>query len=205
MIYSSLLMTSLTQIVIATSNRGKLIELAAALNELNVELLTLKDFPGVIEAPEEGDSFAEIALQKATFYYEQIRLPVLAEDSGLVVPALRGFPGTQSARVANSDAERIRFVLDKLKSAQDRSAFFYCSMVFTSGDETIQSDGRCDGTITETPRGTLGFGYDPVFQPDGSLQTFGEMNVEEKANCSHRARALQMLLPKIKSRIQNNP
>ena len=202
---SSLLMTFLTQIVIATSNHGKFVELEAALKNLNVELLTLKQFPRIPEAPEEGNSFAEIAIRKAAFYYEQIQLPVLAEDSGLSIPALGGFPGTLSARVASTDADRIRTILEKLKDVKDRSAFFLCSMVFMTSVKTTQVEGRCDGFITESPRGTLGFGYDPVFQPEGSSHTFAEMNLQEKAIYSHRARALLQLLPQIKNRIQNNP
>jgi XTP/dITP diphosphohydrolase len=198
-------MTRLTKIVIATSNRGKLIELEDALKVLNVQLQTLNDFPGILEAPEHGNSFAEIAIGKAAFYHQQLQLPVLAEDSGLVVLSLGGYPGTRSARVANTDTERIRIVLEKLNGVQERSAFFHCSMVFMTSTETILAEGRCNGMITEQPRGHLGFGYDPVFQPEGSVHTFAEMDLSEKANCSHRARALRRLLPQIRNRIENNP
>jgi XTP/dITP diphosphohydrolase len=205
MIHSSLLMTRLTQIVIATSNRGKFIELQDALRVLNVQLLNLNDFPGIREAPEDGNSFAEIALGKAAFYYAQLQLPVLAEDSGLVIMALGGFPGTRSARVANTDHERISIILEKLNGVQDRSAFFHCSMVFMTATESILAEGRCNGMVTEYPRGTLGFGYDPVFQPEGSVHTFAEMDLPAKAICSHRARALRRLLPQIRSRMANHP
>ena len=202
---SSLLMTFLTQIVIATSNHGKFVEIEAALKHLNVELLSLKQFPDVTEAPEEGDSFAGIAIQKAAFYHKKIQLPVLAEDSGLIVPALGGFPGIRSARIANTDRERISILLDRLKGLKDRSAYFLCNMVLLEFGNRIQAEGRCEGTVVEQPRGTLGFGYDPVFQPLGSSHTFGEMDLKEKANYSHRARALLQILPQIKNRIQNRP
>ena len=144
----------------------------------------------VPEAPEEGDTFEEIARKKANFYYHQIRKPVLAEDSGLVIPALDGFPGILSARIAETDSERIRIILDKLKAETNRSAFYHCSMVFMSSSGIIETQGRCEGSIAETPRGALGFGYDPVFVLQETDRTFGEMNLEEKAKHSHRGRAL---------------
>jgi len=195
----------LNSIVIATSNRGKFLELQDGLKDLNLPLLSLQEFPEVPEAPEWGRNFEEIALNKARFYKEQLQLPVLAEDSGLVIPSLEGFPGIFSARIAPTDAERIQIILEKLQGKIERSAFYYCSMVFLDSEGMMESKGRCDGHIVETPRGSLGFGYDPIFCPDNTERTFGEMNLQEKSHYSHRGRAFRQLLPQLRSRISGNP
>jgi XTP/dITP diphosphohydrolase len=190
--------------VIATSNRGKFLELQQGLKDLNLSLHSLQEFPEVPDAPEVGSNFEEIARNKATFYYERVQLPVLAEDSGLVIPSLDGFPGIFSARIAPSDSERIQIILAKLQGKLERSAFYVCSMVFFDSIHMIESKGRCDGYIIETPRGSLGFGYDPIFCPEKTRKTFGEMNLEEKAHYSHRGRALRLLLPQLKNRFPDN-
>ena len=194
----------MTPIVIGTSNRGKFLEIHAALKTFNIPLLSLKDFPDVHEAPETGHTFEEIARNKAAYYFEKTRLPVLAEDSGLVIPALDGFPGIFSARVAETDCERIRIILEKLQGQNDRIAFYHCSMVFWSSHTTLESEGRCDGTIAISPRGNLGFGYDPVFIPQNSERSFGEMTLEEKELISHRGIALQRILPQLQAWVRNN-
>jgi XTP/dITP diphosphohydrolase len=190
-------------LVIATSNQGKFVEIKDVLRDFNVRLLSLKDFPGISEAPEEGDTFAEIADHKASFYFHHIQLPVVAEDSGLVIPGLGGFPGIRSARIGASDADRIQVVLDKLKDRKDRFAFYHCSMVFRSHEVNLAAEGRCDGAILDAPRGTRGFGYDPIFQPEGTSKSFAEMSLQEKAAYSHRGRALQKLMPLLRNRIQD--
>jgi XTP/dITP diphosphohydrolase len=194
-----------TEIVIATSNRGKFLELQDGLKDLNILLQSLHEFPDVPEAPELGTSFEEIAVNKARFYYERLQFPVLAEDSGLVIPSMEGFPGIFSARIAPTDSERIQVILSKLQGKSERSAFYYCSMVFLDSKGMMESQGRCDGHIIETPRGSLGFGYDPIFCPEKAGRTFGEMNLQEKAYYSHRGRALRQLLPQLKNWIPDNP
>jgi XTP/dITP diphosphohydrolase len=188
-----------TEIVIATSNRGKFHELRDGLKELNLPLHSLQEFPEVQEAPEVGTNFDEIARNKARFYFERLHLPVVAEDSGLVIPSLDGFPGIFSARIAPTDSERNRIILEKLQGSPDRSAFYYCSMVFLDSKGMMEAKGRCDGHIIETPRGSLGFGYDPIFCPEATSRTFGEMNLQEKALYSHRGRALMQLLPLLRN------
>jgi XTP/dITP diphosphohydrolase len=187
------------ELVIATYNKGKFAELQAGLQGLGFRLLSLQHFSNVPEAPEEGETFSEIALKKAEFYAEHTGFAVLAEDSGLLIPALDGYPGIFSARIANTDAKRIRLVLEKMKSQKDRSAYYHCSMVCLSKAFVQQTEGRCDGNLTETPRGDLGFGYDPIFQPENSERTFGEMTIAEKAPFSHRGRALQKMIPLIRN------
>lgn len=187
------------KIVIATSNRGKFLELQHGLEDLNLPLHSLQEFPEVEEAPEIGKDFDEIARNKAKFYYERLHLPVLAEDSGLVIPSLDGFPGIFSARIALTDSERIQIILEKLKDSAERSAFYYCGMVFFDYKGMMEAKGRCDGHIIEKPRGSLGFGYDPIFCPETTSKTFGEMNLEEKAYYSHRGQALRQLLPQLRN------
>jgi XTP/dITP diphosphohydrolase len=182
------------ELVIATYNAGKLRELQAGLQNYGFRLLSLSDFPGIPEAPEDGDSFSEIALKKAQFYAEQTGSAVLAEDSGLVIPVLNGYPGIFSARIGDTDAERIRIILEKMKVHKDRSAYYHCSMVYLSSTHQLETTGRCDGTITDAPRGNLGFGYDPIFQPENTDRTFAEMTVAEKAPLSHRGRALSQMI-----------
>jgi XTP/dITP diphosphohydrolase len=193
------------KIVIATSNRGKFLELQDGLKHLNLPLHSLQEFPEVEEAREVGTDFNEIARNKAKFYYERLHLPVLAEDSGLLIPSLEGFPGIFSARIAPTDTERIQIILAKLLGKTDRSAFYYCSMVFLDSKGMMESNGRCDGQIMETPRGSLGFGYDPIFSPEKTGKTFGEMDLQEKAQYSHRGRALRQLLTQLRNWIPENP
>ena len=186
-------------LVIATSNHNKFFEIRSSFGQLGIriQLLSLRDFDTVPEAPESGDTFAENALQKAQFYYKYLHQTVLAEDSGLVVLALDGFPGIQSARIAPDDSSRIRILLEKLTPGMDRFAYYVCSMVFIHSDKVFAVEAHCDGTIVKAPDGDQGFGYDPVFRPAGAAKTFGKMTVKEKSQYSHRARALQQMIPHI--------
>jgi XTP/dITP diphosphohydrolase len=190
-------------LVIATFNENKYLEIVKALGPLKIRTLSLKDFSGEIpESPETGKNFAENAQQKAEFYSKFLDgRPVLAEDSGLVIPSLNGFPGIHSARIAADDRERIDSVLKRLPTlpaqSGSRFAYYVCSMYFISGDHQTSAEARCEGTILEAPRGNSGFGYDPIFQPDGSEKTFGQMTLEEKSHYSHRAKAAAKISPAI--------
>lgn len=185
------------RLVVATSNSNKFFEIRSSFGQLGVriQILSLRDFEDVPEAPETGNTFAENALQKARFYYGQLHQSVLAEDSGLVVPALEGFPGIHSARIAPDDPSRLRVVLEKLVPGMDRSAYYVCHMVFIHRDNVFAVEAKCTGTIVETPEGELGFGYDPIFRPESAHKTFGSMTVKEKSQYSHRARAVQLMIP----------
>ncbi len=183
------------ELIIATTNPGKLVEIHSGLLALGLDLRSLHDFTAMPEAPEEGNSFADIAANKAKYYWNLLRKPVLAEDSGLLVHALDGFPGIFSARIASDDASRIRIILEKLRPHTDRTAHYFCGMTVYTGNDLIRAEGRCDGQITGAPRGNLGFGYDPIFEPVESGLTFAQMNPEQKARYSHRGRALQNLIP----------
>lgn len=182
-------------LVVATTNEDKFFEIRTALGQIGIALYTLKSF-AQIEPPEEtGSTFLENARLKATCYFQTLQKPLLAEDSGLVIPSLGGFPGIHSARVAPTDADRIRLVLDRLGSSSDRAAFYQCSMVFLFQGQQYEAEGFCQGRITGEAVGDRGFGYDPIFQPDGSPRTFGEMSIREKTNFSHRGKAARELIP----------
>lgn len=184
-------------LIIATHNQNKFFEIRLALGPLRVPIFSLKDFPDVPEAPETGNSFSENASMKADFYYEILRKPLLAEDSGLVIPALNGYPGIYSARIAGNDADRIGLILKKLRGAVDRSASYVCDMIFVTGKERESAEGICRGMIVEAPEGNQGFGYDPIFRPEESLKTFGQMTMKGKSNYSHRSQAVRKLLPQL--------
>ena len=184
-------------LIIATHNQNKFFEIRLALGSFRVPVFSLKDFPDVPEAPETGNSFSENARMKADFYYEILQKPLLAEDSGLVIPALNGYPGIYSARIADNDADRIALILKKLEGSADRSASYICQMVFANGKETPSAEGICRGMIVEAPEGEQGFGYDPIFRPEESMRTFGQMTMKQKSNFSHRGHAVAQLLSRL--------
>ena len=184
-------------LLIATRNPGKVRELEEILRGMAVRLLTLADFPDTVEAEETGATFAENAALKAISYARQTGLPALADDSGLEVAALGGAPGLHSARYAGaaaSDADRIARLLAELERTGDpeRRARFVCAVAFVDGEAAQPRifTGTCAGRIAPQARGAGGFGYDPLFIPEGYAQTFGELPSEIKQLISHRARAL---------------
>jgi XTP/dITP diphosphohydrolase len=185
------------ELLIATRNAGKVREVRELLSDLAIALRGLQDFPLTTEVEETGATFAENASIKALAYAAQTGLWAIADDSGLEVDALGGAPGVYSARYAGahaSDAERIELLLYELERTGDayRRARFVCAIAVADPQGNIKqvSEGRCEGRIAHAPRGTRGFGYDPVFVPEGHEQSFGELPSEIKAKISHRARAL---------------
>lgn len=199
------------RLVFATRNRGKLRELR--------QLLTPGDFPGgvellglddiqVPEIPETGETFAENAEAKARGVMQATGLPALADDSGLEVDALDGAPGVRSARYAGpdaSDADRIALLLRSLDGvpARRRSARFRCVVAFVDPadpDRVHLHEGSCEGQILEAPRGSGGFGYDPVFFAPELGQTFAEAPPEQKNRLSHRGRAMRSLIAELRER-----
>lgn len=189
------------QILVGTKNAGKVRELENLLAEIPVELQSLDEFENVIEPEETGASFADNAALKAVYYSEKTGLAALADDSGLEVSALNGAPGVYSARYAGKDsssAEKIAKLLEELENSgnEDRSARFVCVIVLTNeaGEIIFQAEGICDGKIANEPRGENGFGYDPVFIPEGFDETFGELSNDVKSRLSHRARAITKII-----------
>lgn len=182
-------------LVVATGNSGKLKEMQAYLADLNWEL-TLK--PAEIDIEETGDTFAANACLKASQVAQVTGNWAIADDSGLQVDALGGAPGIYSARYGKTDEERIGRLLRELTD-KNRAAQFMCAIAIArpDGNITLQSQGTCRGEILSTPRGTAGFGYDPIFYVPAYQMTFAEMPPELKHKISHRAQAFQNLLPQL--------
>ena len=189
------------QLLIATHNRGKLIEYQEMLADLPFELVTLDDVGIRDDIEENGATFAENARAKAFEYARRSGLLTLADDSGLEVAALGGEPGVHSKRYAGenkNDPDRIAFLLDKLRGVprDQRAARFRCAIaIATPRGELHECDGTCEGLIEFTPRGTNGFGYDPVFLFPERGRTMAELSSEEKNKVSHRARATEHARP----------
>src|SRR5215216_3211025 len=184
-------------LLLGTRNPGKLIEITSILADSGWSFSSLEEFPNVGEAKENFTTFGENAIAKAQFYAVATGLCALADDSGLEVEALGGAPGVFSARYAGSnatDADRRTLLLSELGKTGDttRRARFVAVVAISKpcGEILNISEGTCSGTITFSPRGTGGFGYDPLFIPDGYEQTFAELPDTIKNQISHRARAL---------------
>jgi XTP/dITP diphosphohydrolase len=190
------------RLLLATRNRHKLVELRRILGpELPVRVLGLDDVPAYPEAPETGATFAENALLKAREAVRHSGLPAVADDSGLAVDALNGMPGVLSARWAgraHDDTANLRLVLDQIADLPDdrRGAAFICAaaLVTPAGTERVV-EGRLDGVLVRAPRGSGGFGYDPIFLPAGETRTTAELAPADKDAISHRGRALRALAP----------
>jgi XTP/dITP diphosphohydrolase len=192
------------RVVIATHNPGKLKELRELLSPHGVEAVSVTEL-GLAEPEETGSSFAENARIKATAAARAAKLPAFADDSGLVVEALGGAPGILSSRWAGPDKDfgrAMRVIGEKLKGQgatdpEKRRAAFVAALCLAWPDGHMEEfEGRVEGTIVDVPRGAQGFGYDPLFLPNGFTRTFGEMSAEEKhglppraPGVSHRARA----------------
>ena len=205
------------ELVIATRNPGKFREVAAVLAELGeaVRLRSLAEFPDVPEVPETGRTFEENAMRKARTVALATGLPVLADDSGLEVDALGGAPGVHSRRAAGegaTDPERIAWLLHRLEGVppERRTARFHSvvALAVPAPDGTVQVDtfhGTVEGRILDTPRGTGGFGYDPVFLVVELGRSMAELSLEEKNRISHRARALRQMLPRLAALARRSP
>lgn len=175
-------------LVVATGNLHKVEEYRELLGGQQVELKSLADFPACPPIEENGSSFRENASIKAAAASKYCAAPAFADDSGLEVAALDGRPGIHSARYAGPGEDRIAKLLGEMKGKTDRRARFVCVIAIALNGEVIETfEGSVSGVITESPRGEGGFGYDPVFQPDGYDRTFAEMPSEEKNKISHRA------------------
>jgi XTP/dITP diphosphohydrolase len=189
------------RLLVASLNRTKAREIARILRDekLDFEVLSLADFPNVTLPPETGATFAANARAKASHAARATGIPSIADDSGLEVDALRGEPGIRSARFAGegaSDEDRFRKVLGLMENVPDdrRRARFRCAAAFAApnGDELL-AEGVCEGRIARTAAGTGGFGYDPIFIPEGYQCTMAQLTAEQKHAISHRGRALRRL------------
>ncbi len=185
------------RLVIASHNPGKVREIGELVAPCGVTVLSAAD-AGVSEPEETGASFAQNAALKARSAAAEAGLPALADDSGLSVTALEGRPGIYSARWAGPDKDfraAMARVVDELGDSADRSAAFVCALCLAWPDGTVRHyQGSVAGTIIWPPRGDKGFGYDPIFLPDGYAVSFAEMDPAEKHRISHRARAFAELV-----------
>lgn len=196
------------RLLFATGNAGKLRELRGLVGDA-VEVVSLKELPPIPEPEETGATFEENAELKARAYAEASGLPALADDSGLCVDALGGRPGVHSARYAEGDDKaRYQKLLAELSGVPEetRTAAFMCALclVQPGGGRAIIEVGRCEGRIGHEPRGSHGFGYDPVFVLPGG-RALAELTSEEKAAISHRGRAFQKMLPHLQAMAGGHP
>ncbi len=184
------------KLVLASDNAHKLAEFKELFRTLDTELVSKAESGAAGEVEETGVTFAENAFIKAEAVMRAAGLPAIADDSGLCVDALGGDPGVRSARYTgrheDSDADRYRLLLNNLGDRKDRSARFVCSLccVFPNGD-VLRAEGTCEGTILFAPQGENGFGYDPVFRPEGYDCSMAELTMEQKNAISHRGKALK--------------
>ena len=193
------------RLLVATGSAHKLIELQRLFGDLPIDLVTLRDAGIVGEAPEDGATFEENALQKARWYAAASGEWTLADDSGLEVAALEGAPGVYTRRYAGADATDVQNY-EKLLAATvgvaDRSARFVCTMALVDPVDRSERTfrGECRGSLTTAPRGTFGFGYDPIFEVDG--RTMAERPPAEKDALSHRGRAAALVAAALRSELQ---
>jgi XTP/dITP diphosphohydrolase len=184
------------KLVIATKNQGKLLELKEILAGLNYEILSLNDYPDAPEVEETGKTFLENAVLKAMVYSQYTNQMVLADDSGLEVDALNSAPGVYSSRFAETDEARIAKLLDMLKDETDdkRTARFKCVIAVCNSTGNIKTaEGALEGVIAKEPKGSGGFGYDPIMFIKEYNQTVAEMEAGLKNSISHRGKALKVI------------
>jgi len=189
----------LSSLVIATRNAHKTAEIREMLPDADLEVLDMTQFDDCPDVEEDGATLEENALKKARSAHACTGRPVIADDTGLEVPRLDGAPGVYSARYAGEHAtyeDNNRKLLGELAGTrgEQRSARFRCVVAFVDGDVEMLFEGSVEGRIMEHPRGTNGFGYDPIFLPTGFERSYAELSAEEKNGISHRARAIQKFI-----------
>ena len=189
--------------VLASNNANKLREMRELLAFEGIELVSQREAGCDFAVEESGASFEENAYLKAIAVTRAVGLPAVADDSGLMVNALGGAPGIYSARYTgsheDSDAARTAFLLEKLGNEENRAAKFACALccTFPNGD-VLRAYGECPGSILQKPRGSGGFGYDPVFLPEGREKSMAELSEAEKNAISHRGRAMRKFVEELR-------
>lgn len=184
-------------LVLATGNNGKIREFKELFSGFDINIKNLNDFGPIPSVTEDGETFEENAYIKASFTSKVLGLPAIADDSGLVVPALNGVPGVYSARYAGenaTDEENIKKLLNEMEGISDRKAYFETSLsIAVPRGYALTYEGRVDGEITRKPAGENGFGYDPLFYYPPFGKTFAQLTQEEKNSVSHRGNAMKEL------------
>lgn len=185
------------RIIFATKNEGKRREVSSIFESTQIELFSLNDLDNIPEIEETGNTFEENALIKAHKVFEKFGMPVVADDSGLVAEQLNGNPGVLSARYAGksaTDEENNNKLLNQLKYfPEPHPAKFVCVAVYYDGRKFFKAQGEVIGRIIKEPRGANGFGYDPLFVPEGFNKTMGELPLDRKNEISHRSKAFKAL------------
>lgn len=188
------------KLFLASGNTHKIEELSEVLNPLGIGLHSTLDYPDIPEPEEDQPTLEGNALKKARYWFEITGLPSLADDTGLEVEALNGAPGVYSARYAGEKAtydDNVEKLLSELGNKDNRKAAFRTVIAFVTADEEKLFEGVCKGTITKQKKGKKGFGYDPIFLPNGYTQTFAELNSHEKNKISHRGLALNEFVKEV--------
>ncbi|SRR5260221_142199 len=185
------------EILLASTNKGKISEFNKLLVDSNLKIVSLDEIGKRIPAPEEtGKTFKENALEKARYYSHESGYVCIADDSGLEVDALDKRPGINSARfIKGTDVDRYMSILKELDSSTNRSARYVCLLAYVDINKKIEKTfrGTLEGKIGNGPKGVNGFGFDPIFVPEGYNQTVAELGIEVKNKISHRARAIQKM------------
>src|SRR6478672_10286124 len=185
------------KLIFATNNQHKVDEIRSVIGNSSLEIITLKEAGIDIDIPEPFNTLEENASNKSKTIYEMNRIDCFSEDTGLEVKALNGEPGVKSARYAGEERsfdKNIEKLLKKLEGATNRKAKFRTVISLIIDAKEIHFEGICEGTIGYSKKGKEGFGYDPIFVPDGSVHTFAEMKIEEKNRFSHRKKATDKLI-----------
>ncbi len=178
-------------VFIASRNQHKIAEISAIFSNIGLAISPIGNLDNIPDAVEDGNSFYENALKKAEHYYHYIKEPLIADDSGLVVPALNGMPGLYSSRYAGKHGDyraNNEKLLREMKdlTGDQRRAYFICVVVYKDANLILNAEGRLHGSIITAPRGTYGFGYDPLFKPDSGQFTLAELSDSAKNRISHR-------------------
>ena len=191
----------LNKLVIASQNPHKIEEMQQILRPLGIEVLSTKDFPELEEVIEDRSTLQGNALKKARYVAQKTKLPALSDDTGLEVDALDGRPGVYSARYAGEHAsyqDNVDKLLQELEGISNREAQFRTVLALVNAKEENTFEGICSGQITKNEKGDKGFGYDPIFQPEGFDQTFAELDSRIKNEISHRGKAVQKFVDFLK-------
>lgn len=184
------------KLLMATTNQGKVKELKKMLEDLPYEILTLKDLNDVKEPIENGYTFKDNALIKASYYYHLFHIPTIADDSGISISYFLDLPGVHSARFLDhlDYPNKNQLILDIMKDVKNRKAYYSCVIAYVDDNHQMTFEGIMDGTIANSLEGDNGFGYDPIFIPKGYQKTVASLSEKEKNEISHRGIALRKLV-----------
>ncbi len=184
------------KIIFFSHNNNKIKEIKKLFEETEFNILSIQEFPNILEPKETGSSFEENAKIKSSYGYEKFKLPCFADDSGICISALNYFPGVKSKRFLEKSGNHEKIfstIINKAKELSNFHAYFQTSISLTFDNKSIFFKGVVRGKISSEPRGKYGFHYDPIFIPEGSEKTFSEMSIEEKNKISHRSLAINKL------------